>query len=252
MRRPGAIVSAALKLSFESTSSDGAILVTKHKTFRDNAERIDHFKQYILRNYKAWSIFAGEQGHGIDVEDLILVTGRDMTEDFSMVAFSQNEGRIEMQFEAGASKLGSASFSAWGSWLCELPVFENWGPQERVPHVPNESNADVGYGMESDTPKYQQCVFLRGYRIYRMARIFPRVLRAGAGPHDLGPGHWEDDQEVSPFLVSDANDAPMDEDTPEFLEDGDQMFAALNYPAVSEHILQCFQRLTRRSNFKTR
>lgn len=201
---PTDVVTAGGKLSFESSTNAGAILVTKHKTFREDAERLGRFRRHIQENYKTWLEFANDNDHDIEVQDIILVTGRDMTEDFSMIAFSQSSREISFQFEAGVSQLASASVSGWGSWRCEYPVFENWGPQERrhpsriLPDTIPDSTPPSG-DPSSDTaqnPDYNQCVFLRGFRIHFRARIFPKVVKAGAGDHDLGSGDHDNEDDL--------------------------------------------------------
>lgn len=196
---PTTVVSGSIKFAFQASSTEGAILMTRLKTYRDNAERMGRFKKYILCNHKSWVQFANDEGHGIHTEDLLLVTGRDMTEDFSMIAFSHNERRFDVQFEAGAPLLASASASVWGSWQSQLPVYENWGPQEREPSL--DGSQSPSPSVPTSSPQYNQCVFLRGYRIYRRAKLLPTVIRAAAGPHDLPPGDDSSNSElpVGPF-----------------------------------------------------
>ncbi|KAL4248782.1 hypothetical protein ABKN59_008349 [Abortiporus biennis] len=194
---PTSVVSGGIHLSFESTTSQGAILVTRHKTYRDDAQRLGHFRRYMLDHYESWLAFANDQGHGIRLQDLILVTGRDMTEDFAMLAFSHNQGRLGVEFEAGVPNLASVDAAVWGSWRCDFPVYENWGPQERSPQVddwehpsPEDTSLNDYVTMEphgdNPGPQFNQCVFLRGFRIHRRVKIFPTVIKAGAGPDDVG------------------------------------------------------------------
>jgi hypothetical protein len=71
-----------------------------------------------------------------------------------------------------------------------------WGPQELIPprmasHFvtpasPNDTSSDV-----SLVEDYRQCVFVRGYRIRKKYKLWPRVIRAAAGPHD--PPHSSND-----------------------------------------------------------
>ena len=189
--------------------------MTKHETLRDDAQRLERFKRYILDNYKSWETFATDHDHGISVEDIILVTGRDITEDFAMIAFSHQEQHLNMSFEISASQIASTSASAWGSWKCEFPVFKNWGPQGtkrrvRAELMPTAEDRILG------EPQFKQCVFLRGYRLKFRMRIITKVIRAGAGPHDLG------------FDGGDQQDVPT------LQSSEDEMEAVLESPKVTD------------------
>jgi len=192
---PTTIMAAGAKFSFQSNTTEGATLVTKHKTKRDDAQYEGRFKAYMLANYKSWIEFANDLSHGghdIEVKDLLFVTGRDMTEDFSMLAFSHNERGMNLDFNLGAA-------SAWGSWSTQFPVFENWGPQAPEPDVDeldldaviaaprNEVNASASPDTTAARPEFRQCVFLRGFRVKRRIKFVPKVMKAAAGPDELDP-----------------------------------------------------------------
>lgn len=187
-------LSSSAEFEFESSQSEGAILVTKHSTYRSDAQLDGRFKKYIIRNFRSWEAFAIASGHDVAVEDLILVTGVDMTADFSMLAFRECDDQLSVSFKGYAHGVASLGMSAWGSWVCEYPVFENWGPQKTQPETSSSSSSRAQEGS-SESPEYKQCVFLRGYRVYRRARIFPSALKAGAGPHDLGSGDKHDTED---------------------------------------------------------
>ncbi|THG99190.1 hypothetical protein EW026_g3110 [Hermanssonia centrifuga] len=201
---PMNVVSAGANYSFESSVLEGAILVTKYDTKCSNAQRLGTFEKYICHYYKSWVRFANDQGHGIDVEDLLLVTGCDMTADYAMLAFTQNDRRREVRFEAGIQNIASTSAS-WGKWQCQFPiVYDSWGPQDHVmENVVCEGNDNAG----KTQLKHNQCVFLRAFRVYRRAKLLPKVIKAGAGPHDLGSGRRHDEH---PFFVGAGTSQDMD------------------------------------------
>ncbi|TCD61451.1 hypothetical protein EIP91_008408 [Steccherinum ochraceum] len=149
--------SALAELEFESFESAGALLLTKDRTYVEDATRLLRFKNYILKNSRAWVMFARNLGHDVNEEDIMLVTGCDMTEGFSMVAFRETERQFSLRFKGNAHGVVGFGVSAFGSWSCDSPIFENWGPQRTTPNS-----------------SYSQCVF------------------AGAGPADLGSGGRED------------------------------------------------------------
>ena len=174
--------------------NQGAALLTKYPTYREDAQRERTFEGYTKEHYDSWVAFARERGHPNDVKP-VLVTGVDMTRDFAMLTYSNDDGYLRAQFTA--SDLGV--FSPWGTW--DTPgVIENCGPQLcRPPSDPTHM------GTVSD--KYDQCVFVRYYTMRRRLGI-PRVIRAAAGPHDLGP-RGRDDAE-SPFGVECNSDTSSD------------------------------------------
>ncbi|PSR94669.1 hypothetical protein PHLCEN_2v4401 [Hermanssonia centrifuga] len=188
---------AKLEYSFESSVSEGALLATKYETRCVDAQQLGTFRKYILAHYKSWFQFANcpDHDHGIDVEDLLFVTGCDMTADFSMLAFKHNKEGQQVRFELGAASIASASAS-WGTWQCQSPLtYENWGPQTL------EDDA----GVPLDGQKYDQCIFLRAFGVARRAWILPKVIKANAGPHDPGLGERRGDQ--PPLLRANIQDS---------------------------------------------
>ena len=186
--RPTNIVNASAEFRADSLVDSGAILITRFKTFRDDAERHRLFKNYIREHHKSWETFAHKNHHDVKAEDLILVTGRDMTEDFAMLAFSQNEAGFQVQFGAEATNVASGSVFLWCSRHPKMSTFQNHGPQATDPAAHDSATVFE----RNDMPRYKQCVFLRGYRIRRRMAFFPWPIKAGAGPHDLGPGHRDE------------------------------------------------------------
>jgi hypothetical protein len=49
-----------------------------------------------------------------------------------------------------------------------------------------------GSSDETRTGEYRQCTFVRGYRIRVRYRLWPKVIKAAAGPDDPPPGYDED------------------------------------------------------------
>ena len=181
-------VEPGARISFELTSKQGAALVTKHPTYREHIERDRRFVNYIKRHYESWVEFAREQDHPEDVRP-ILVTGVDLTREFATVAYSDNKTRMECEFSAALPAIASTSVSVWGSWHTPGLVHTNCGPH------PTRRSGNLGDSSvpESEIPdEYNQCVFICYYTI-RKRLLFPTVLKAGAGPHQLPKGNHEDD-----------------------------------------------------------
>ena len=114
-----------------------------------------------------------------------------MTRDFAMIAYSNNSTHLSSEFKTSVPPLASASAYAWGTWYTQGLVHTNCGPQLcSPPFPPGALDLYPSDSIDTDaTPnEYNQCVFIRYYTMRRRALMFPRVIKAGAGPHDLGSG----------------------------------------------------------------
>jgi len=180
--------------SFELTEERGAALVTKYRTYREDIELETAFEEYTKRHYDSWVTFARNARHGNDIKP-ILVAGVDMTRDFAMIAYSNNSTHLSSEFTTSVPLLASASASAWGTWHTQGLVHTNCGPQlcspPSSPDSPDLSPSDATQ-VDATPNEYNQCVFIRYYTVRRRALMFPRVIKAAAGPHDLGPGNNHD------------------------------------------------------------
>ena len=187
--------------SFELTEKQGAALVTKYRTYREDIELESAFEEYTKRHYDSWVTFARNARHGNDIKP-VLVTGVDMTRDFAMIAYSNNSTHLSSEFTTSVPLLASASASAWGTWHTQGLVHTNCGPQLcSPPSSPDALDLYTSNGTQVDaTPnEYNQCVFIRYYTLRRRALMFPKVIKAAAGPHD--PGSWNNYDETLPELT---------------------------------------------------
>ena len=215
------MVEHGIKFSFELTKRQGAALVTKYSTYRQEIQMERTFEKYIKQHYDSWVAFARKNGHGDNVGP-ILVTGVDMTRDFAMMCYSDASVSVASEFTASVSKVASTSSLVWGSWHKEGLVHTNCGPHNPAapsriksifrPSPKQRSSSTQSVDSKSSVPKeYNQCVFLRYYTIQKRLGI-PRVIKAGAGPHDLGPGDRKDEGsprvEAQPDLDSGSDIIP--------------------------------------------
>ena len=197
-----------VSIAFELTEKQGAALVTKYRTYKEDVELEFPFKAYTKRHYDSWVSFARDAGHGDDIKP-VLVTGVDMTRNFAMMAYANSGVSLASEFTTLVPMIASASASAWGTWRTEGLVHTNCGPQTCCPPSPTLTTDLAPSGdIETETvpDQYNQCVFVRYYTMRKRALMFPRVIRAAAGPHDLGPGGCDD--EGSPEV-----EAPFDSDS---------------------------------------
>jgi len=182
------------------------VLVTKYYTYREDIELESAFEEYTKRHYDSWVTFARNARHGRDVKP-VLITGVDLTKDFAMIAYSNSSTQLLSKFTASVPSIGSASTSVWGTWNTRGLVHTNCGPKNfrpPSPDIPDLSPPDAN--QAGATPKgYNQCVFIRYYTMRRRALMFPKVIKAGAGPHDCGSADNHD--EALPGLVRSYTDS---------------------------------------------
>lgn len=144
------------------------------------------FKEYTKKHHASWVKFARNAGRGDDINP-ILVTGVDRTRDFAMMSYSKNE-RYGVPGCDFTPALGDTSTSVWGAWHTTTFVQTNCGPKRYF--SPPSTRTVSSTSSESDTTgavsdEYYQCVFVRYYYMSSSSLGIRRVMKAGAGPHNL-------------------------------------------------------------------
>jgi len=119
-----------LSISFELVRKQGAALVTKYRTYREDAELESAFKAYTKRHYDSWVSFAHDAEHGEDIRS-VTITGADRTRDFATMACGNNG----VSFTTSVPMVAPASASAWATWRTEGLVHTNCDPQMCSPLV---------------------------------------------------------------------------------------------------------------------
>ena len=193
-------------ISFQLMGGRGAALVTKYQSYREDIDQAGTFEKYVKEHYASWVAFARETGRGNDINP-VLVTGVDRTRDFAMISYSGDDDNMASEFTTSASRV--APSSAWGTWRTTGFVFKNCGPQLRCPPSSMLAAGLTPSGdndTESGSDLYDQCVFVRYYTIRKRLGI-PKVIKASAGPHDLGSGSRENRKlpKVEALSPSDSN-----------------------------------------------
>ena len=176
--------------SFELAGDRGAALVTRHSTYKEDSQLVTAFKKYTIRHYKSWVKFARDKQYGESLRP-VLVSGFDVTKDFAMATYSNEGASVRSNRTLSIPMFGSSSASYWGTWRTKRTPHTNYGPQQCRP----PSRTDLVSLQSGDTEnlpgEFNQCVFIRYYTM--RFKLFPRVIRAGAGPHDLGSGERRED-----------------------------------------------------------
>ena len=197
---------SSIRFRFEETA--GAALVTKYQIYGEDAQELGNLRKYTKENYASWVEFARNAGH--DDVNPILVTGVDRTKDFAMMCYSDYDNGLECEFRTSASGVGPAP--AWGTWKTSRPIYDNHGPQLRCP-----PSAQTTYSMSSGnshvetvSDEYNQSVFIRYFGMRARKLGVPKVIKAGAGPHDLGRDSGGYDGEGSPLQTQDDSSSGSD------------------------------------------
>ncbi|KAH9074327.1 hypothetical protein EDB83DRAFT_1955593 [Lactarius deliciosus] len=146
--------------SFRCRSNKGAFLSIPLNGVREDAIRTKAFGSYIRRHCDSWLEFASVNEIDVRLEDIIFVTGCDLTASWAMAVFV-NSLDPEISLNARISEAGSARFQ--------------WAPTNQPHH--NEPNQNV---VKS------HCVFIRGFRAKRILPFF-KTLKAAAEPRPDNP-----------------------------------------------------------------
>ena len=170
--------------SFKLTGKRGAALVTRYQAYREDTLEASAFEQYTKKHYDSWVTFAQRYG----AVEPVLVSGFDMTKDFAMTAYSSGDTSFDSNISISVPTLASASTFFHVMKGTSGSPHTNRGPQQCIP--PDMSSKATSAGAVSDG--YNQCVFLRYYTMRRWMGLFPTLIRAAAGPHDLGPRYNHD------------------------------------------------------------
>jgi len=157
--------------------------VTRHLTCpQDMDTKLEtEFEAYIKRHYESWVDFACDGQGGKDFR-LVLVSGFDVTRDFSTVSYAKRKDALKSKSATPVPMFASTPPTFQGGWRVFFPPDTDDGPK-RPP--PKQGGAEAIFYRSS------QCVFIRYYTM-RLRKWFPfgpkAVVRAGGGPPGAGSG----------------------------------------------------------------
>jgi hypothetical protein len=127
----------------------------------------------MLDNYRNWTDFTETTCQLEKGTCLVLITGCDLTRQWATATYFRNNREIGLGGGGGVASVASAHFSLSAGWRINQAINTRQGPPE---------DQDVGEMALGDN----QCVFLRGFYVKERFLFGPKVLKAGAGYHDLG------------------------------------------------------------------
>ena len=172
---------------FELTGNRGAALVTRHPTRPEDIDTKSEraFETYIKDHYESWIDFARHKRYGNDIHP-VLVSGFDMTRDFSTVAYSREEDALVSPSDTPTRMFPSTPPKFRGEWRASFPPDTNDGPKHPSP----PSHGTGGAGRYSH--RLSQCVFIRYYTMRSRAWFLrrSRSIRNSAGSSRTGFGSY--------------------------------------------------------------
>jgi hypothetical protein len=131
-----------------------------------------------------WLSLDGIQRLELQMEDLILVTGRDLAKSWLVAAFTddQSKGNVQIGIQPPAG-LGTISIGASVSWQNARSAEYNWGPDETIIITDPLPGRSQSY---AELPGRDQCISLRGFRVKRRRFPFTKLKIEGAAePEDF-------------------------------------------------------------------
>lgn len=153
----------------------------------------------MLENYRSWLEFIRNKlGCLVRVSDIAFVTGCDLTADWATAAFVEKSTECNIDFKAGDPAFGAATASFWGTWQSSVSVPHRCGPGPVRPPSPSDHQSIVaGSSSPREGPLFNQCIFLRSFRVFERKLRAPKVIKAAAEPEDMD---MDRDEELYPAI----------------------------------------------------
>ncbi|TFY60560.1 hypothetical protein EVG20_g7374 [Dentipellis fragilis] len=187
-----------ISLKFSCSRRRGAVLVLPEDAQRVDTRSRAAYEDYTREHCERWHALTDRLRLGLRLEDHILVTGCDRTTTWAVAAFTSVDFDSRISLSVDFAGVGSASFASSMSWTHDGSAQYNWGPDQRTSVSTAELTRAVTSGGEISSPsaatdqlqkpintKFNQCVFVRGFRAKRRSRFLPVKLKAAAEPVDL-------------------------------------------------------------------
>ncbi|KAH8976973.1 hypothetical protein EDB86DRAFT_3012178, partial [Lactarius hatsudake] len=167
-------------VSFSCSKTCGAALSLPVKAQRKDTIARGDFGKWITKNIDSWFAFAQRLGLGIEhMEDIVLVTGHHRTGSWTNIAFFENS-RVTLGVQVTGGGVGASV---------------NW--QVSPEHIQGAMLSEGPSGR--DLPE-DQCIFVRGFRVVRAFKLFPRLK--GAAGHTQDPGEHDRGPELEVIPIS--------------------------------------------------
>jgi hypothetical protein len=156
------------------------------------------FKWHMLKYYREWYNFASAIcERDIKLHDLILVTGYDLTRQWTTVTYFRSNREVSAALKAEVDPVAKVKFSLSTGWSTTQPMNTRQGPPQASQQQSRQDNDETQ--NDSETLANNQCIFLRGLYVKERLRVIPQVIKAAAGYHNPGK-YGPDEEEVEGVL----------------------------------------------------
>ncbi|KAI5118155.1 hypothetical protein M0805_000534 [Coniferiporia weirii] len=181
------VVQAGASIELACSKQQGAALVIKHPAYREDSSRRRALSRYMLQHYPTWLTFARSNlDQDIRLKDLLLVTGCDLTADWATAAFTDSSQENSISFQVGFSGFASAQARFWGEWSSSTRVRHRCGPQPLMPPAVLDAGSRSDVFHADPLSEFNQCIFVRAFRVHERPYFLPNVIKGSADPKDLG------------------------------------------------------------------
>jgi hypothetical protein len=160
----------------------GAALITSHPVYSEDEPATLDLSEYMVKHYPAWVTHAREElGCDVGEEDIIHVTGVDLTKQWATATFMDRTSEVGVQASFNVSEFISGGLRYWGSWITQPRVSTHCGPVAPAHQREAEENLNPGVGVKipAEAPSdYNQCIFIRGFRVRSRTSFMNKIETA--------------------------------------------------------------------------
>ncbi|KAH9174158.1 hypothetical protein EDB89DRAFT_1904657 [Lactarius sanguifluus] len=152
----------------------GAVLSLPVAAQREDTIARGDFAKWITRHIYSWLAFTRGLGLGIEqMVDIVLVTGRHRTRSWTNIAFYEGQAAAQVSFGVRVTDDVNATSVNWQVSRTQI------------------QGAMLSQGPSGDDLPEDQCIFVRGFRVARAFKLFPRLRgAAGYAPDPSGPDKY--------------------------------------------------------------
>ncbi|KAJ7284464.1 hypothetical protein C8J57DRAFT_693247 [Mycena rebaudengoi] len=178
----GAVLPGGAGVHFWCSRKQGAILHLSLKAIREEAQARQAFESYTLRNFPNWYEFANNVlFRGVKNGDIMLITGCDKTAEWASAVFDERSRNAGISLIADVGPVASAELTLTGRWESSTSVQHRSGPIYDDPEL----------------VKFDQAIFIRGYKVLERKIRAPKIIRAEAEPRPPSVGEDSDDSSAT-------------------------------------------------------
>ncbi|KDQ18908.1 hypothetical protein BOTBODRAFT_126729 [Botryobasidium botryosum FD-172 SS1] len=204
------VASGGGKVGFQSYGDTGAALATTDEMCSLDILHKTAFQAYMRKHIDYWVVFAYNLQLGIKEEDIILVTGCDLTTSWAAAAAALKQEAQDVSTSPETGLLGgSGSLASRSAWSSDRHVGHNLGPHTRLTQGAIDANPGAlvltgnTYLSQSSSSlaqvintNYNQRIFIRSYRW--MKRMFLPLKKMRIAAKSADP---EYDDDHSPLMA---------------------------------------------------